>query len=202
MANIKKSVKNSSVKRLLDAIEMESAATARIKAMTEIMDMLAKEIKYGTFDTACFQHDLKTIIDQENKNLKANADGPLKAFAAMEIEATLEAMNIRTPSLIAQLIEKDNNIKAAIEEDGHLTIIIEGKNGITGDTLENHIAKMKKDPATSFLFVEDQPRKDSQQKQVVKNPWSKEYLNLTEQGKIFSQSPAIAERMKAEAGVM
>ena len=35
----------------------------------------------------------------------------------------------------------------------------------------------------------------------VKNPWSKEHFNLTEQGRIMRENPALAARLKAEAGV-
>lgn len=35
----------------------------------------------------------------------------------------------------------------------------------------------------------------------IKNPWSKEHFNLTEQGRIMRENPALAARLKAEAGV-
>ncbi|WDU82280.1 hypothetical protein [Caloramator sp. Dgby_cultured_2] len=36
---------------------------------------------------------------------------------------------------------------------------------------------------------------------TIKNPWAKETFNLTEQAKILKENPALAEQLKAAAGV-
>ena len=196
MADIKTAIKNKSVKGLVEAAQEEAAAAAKSKVIINILDMIDKMIKCGDFNQTHFRQDLKLMKDQQDKNLKTNAGGALRALAALEIEETLSGANIKMPSLVREYIEKENNIITAIGDDGVLTIVIENKNGLSGETLTKHIAKMKIDPATAFLFVENQ------QVKTIINPWCKGSVNLTEQGRIFTQSPGLAARMKKEAGVI
>ncbi|MBZ4662775.1 MAG: hypothetical protein JG776_457 [Caloramator sp.] len=98
--------------------------------------------------------------------------------------------NAKDPDIVSMLIDKS---KLNIKEDGS----IEG--------LEEQLKSIAESKA--FLFGEPQTKIGSGSNpagganSAIKNPWSKETFNLTEQAKILKENPALAEQLKAAAGV-
>ena len=100
------------------------------------------------------------------------------------------------PDLVASLIDKT---KIEVDEQGNV------KAG-----LDDQIKALRE--AKSFLFVQKQADPQGKFKGMnpadgrepakggIKNPWSKEHFNLTEQGRLLRENPELAEQLKAQAG--
>src|SRR5690606_36019732 len=99
--------------------------------------------------------------------------------------------------LVATLLDKS---KIEVDEQGNI------KGG-----LEDQLKALRE--AKSFLFVQKEQSNNQlqfkgispaesreQPAEVIKNPWSKEHFNLTEQGRIIRENPELAAQLKSQAG--
>lgn len=94
------------------------------------------------------------------------------------------------------------NVKAAKALVDTEKISIDDNGNLIG--FEEQIKQIKEE--NDYLFGPDlkgnRPDDTQQTPPAVKNnPWKKESLNLTEQGRILKEDPKLAERLKSEAGV-
>src|SRR5690606_24724391 len=102
------------------------------------------------------------------------------------------------PDLVATLLDKS---KIEVDEEGNI------KAG-----LDDQLKALRESKA--FLFVQkEQTPQQPQFKGVspadgrepspggIKNPWSKEHFNLTEQARILRENPELAAQLKAAAGI-
>lgn len=160
--------------------------------------------------------ELKTQIEDRNKQLKE-----LKIKAAGNEELTtkiteLETLNNQTKeeyeTKIAALRketsielklkdEKAKNIKAVKALLDLEKVSLDGDNLIG---LDEQLKALKE--KESYLFGEDSikgrgvnPPGDPMDPEYKNNPFSKEHLNLTEQGKILRENPELAAKLKAAA---
>ncbi len=91
---------------------------------------------------------------------------------------------------------QDDDIVAGLIDKEKIVIAADGS--IAG--LEEQITTLKKEKA--FLFTDSAPSYNPPGgKPPVSNPFKKDSLNLTEQGKLLRDNPALARQMAAEAGV-
>ena len=164
-------------------------------------------------------------VNEEKKELKAQLeerDGQLKE---LKVKATgneeltskiteLENLNNQTKkeyeTKIAEL-RKETSIELKLKDEKAKNIkavkaLLDLKKvSLEGDSLiglEEQLKGLKEtDP---YLFGEDtirgrEPNKDTNPvgDEYKNNPWSKEHLNLTEQGRIIRENPELAARLKA-----
>lgn len=72
---------------------------------------------------------------------------------------------------------------------------------------KQYIEDVAQRPSEQHLFKpkggrgNDSPGAGNKPQSTATNPWKKENFNLTEQGRILTSNPALATRLKAEAGV-
>lgn len=158
--------------------------------------------------------ELKTQIearDTQLKELKAKAAGNeelttkitelenLNKQTKEEYENKIAALRKETSIELALKDEKAKNIKAvkALLDLGKVSL--DGNNLIG---LEEQLKTLKE--KESYLFGEDtirgrgtNPPGDLSTIEYKNNPWSNEYFNLTEQGRIFREDPELAARLKS-----
>ncbi len=117
----------------------------------------------------------------------------------LEIEQEAKAAGAINPALVADYMKKTQKIISRIDSDGDV------RNLADGMTIKDAIKEMTDLPDTKHLFgntiIEESTggSENGSKAYSGKNPWAKENFNLTEQGKIWKHSPALAARLKAEA---
>lgn len=160
--------------------------------------------------------ELKSQLDERDaqlKELKARASGNEELTAKIteleklnkttkeEYESKMNALRKETAIELLLKDQKAKNVKAV------KALLDLEKVNLDGDKLiglEEQLKGLKE--SDSYLFGEDTitgrtPNKDanSVDPEMKKNPWSKEYLNLTEQGRILRENPELAAKLKATA---
>ena len=135
-------------------------------------------------------------LQHENKEREQEYQGRLRDMAITTAIKLAVAGEAHDPDLVANLIDKG---KIEVDEQGNV------KAG-----LDDQIKSLRESKA--FLFVQKQADPQGKLKGMnpadgrepskggIKNPWSKEHFNLTEQGRILRENPELAEQLKAQAG--
>lgn len=140
-------------------------------------------LKKGTKDNETLQ---QTIKDHEItiQTLKSDYESKIKELRVnTAIQAKLA--DAKHPEL---LVDKFDKSKLSISEDG---------TQIFG--IDEQLASIKetyKDLFTPNVSGKEPFNKDTNPA-GVKNPWSKEHFNLTEQGKLFRENPDLAKQLMA-----
>lgn len=142
----------------------------------------------------------KAKADAESEQQR-HQNKALEAFKMQKLTELARDAGAINPSVVA--LAASGRLKAELNSDGEITL--EAINPATGHTVPNSqgnpmtagqlLQNMKDDSESAYLFGGGQ----AQDKETV-NPWRKETLNLTQQGKILTDNPALAARLKAEAG--
>lgn len=143
--------------------------------------------------------ELKKQIEQlqaENKAATEKYEAKIKDMAVTTAIKLAVAGQVHDPDLVATLLDKS---KIEIDENGGIK---------TG--LDDQIKALRESKA--FLFVEQKSDKVLQFKGVapadgrdnssggIKNPWSKEHFNLTEQARILRENPDLAKQLQSQTG--
>lgn len=135
-------------------------------------------------------------LQNENKEREKEYQERLRDMMITTAIKLAVAGDAHDPDLVASLIDKS---KIEVDEQGNI------KAGL--DDQLKALREMK-----SFLFVQKQADPQGKFKGMspadgrepakggIKNPWSKEHFNLTEQGRILRENPELAEQLKAQAG--
>lgn len=148
--------------------------------------------------------------DAQLKELKAKASGNEELTAKIteleklnkatkeEYEAKMATLRKETAIELALKDEKAKNVKAVKALLDLEKVSLDGDNLIG---LDEQLKSLKE--TDSYLFGEDKltgrdPHKDTEPVDPLlkKNPFSKEYFNLTEQGRIFREDPELAKKLK------
>lgn len=115
-----------------------------------------------------------------------------------EYESKITALRKETLIELALKDEKAKNIRAVKALLDLEKVSLDGDNLIG---LEEQLKTLKE--KESYLFGEDKlsgrdphPGADPLEPQANKNPFSKEYFNLTEQGRLFREDPELANKLK------
>jgi len=126
----------------------------------------------------------KEKYESELKQIRLNnaVEKKLIASGAKNIKATKALLDLESVEL-----DEDGNVKG----------------------LDKQIKKLQESEDSSFLFdIQSsnkqqfkgfKPGESSDGTPVGKNPWSKEYFNLTEQGRILRENPELARQLQAAA---
>lgn len=128
------------------------------------------------------ENTIKTL-QTENKNTKEQYEGKIKEIT---INSAIQAKltDTKYPDL---LITKFDKAKLVVGADGAVSGI---------DEQLTAIKEQYKDLFTPVVTGR-QPNNNSGSPSGTKNPWSKEYFNLTEQGKILRENPEYAKQLMA-----
>ncbi len=166
-----------------DALEIEKN---NLDVQIKTLNTTITTLKNGNKDN----EDLQTTIKNLNKdieNLKAESEKTTKSYALKE---QLSKAGVQDPDY---LIYKHGGIEK---------FNFDSKNKPIG--VEDTIKPYKEDKTMAYLFTTQQKPPYNPAgggDQALKNPWSKEHFNLTEQGKLIRENPAQAKELAASAGI-
>lgn len=221
--NAERRVKAKELSEQMAALEAKFAAIDlekyddMLKREKELEEQAAK--KSGDFESM-----RKKLVEDSEKTLRAKDEELNKAAANIkQLEAAMdklvmsyeialqasaaEAINPKLLELaIAQeaFVEQgDDGSRSLRFKDAVSGIRLSPKTGLPF-TLKERLEEMKQDPETAMLFKGGKYGTGSSSVPggpSAGNPWKKETFNLTEQGKITRESPDLAKRLRAEAGV-
>jgi hypothetical protein len=121
-------------------------------------------------------------VDREQKRKSDHVEKGLSA--ALDLSGAIN------PKIVKQLINDTHDIELDETADS-ATIYVTDKNSNIRQTAAQLISDLRMASEYGHLFKEP----DS----FVQNPWQKETLNLTEQGKILRKNPELAMRLMNEA---
>ena len=189
---------------------------------TKVADASVEELK-GFIPKARFDEvndtnkQLKTDLTERNSQLEelkktSGASEDLKktietlqaSNTAKETEFNTKIKQIQIDNAVekALLGAKAKNIKAVKALLDLETAELDGEN-VKG--LEDQLKKLFETEDTKFLFDQTSGKPNfkgtkpgegkDDGKGVTKNPWSKEHFNLTEQGKILTEDPELAQQL-------
>lgn len=159
-----------------------------IKTRDEQLEELKK------IDAAGLKAEIEKL-QQENKATKEKYEAELRQLRINNaVERALIASKAKNIKAVKALLDLEN---VELDEDGN----IKG--------LDKQIKKLQESEDSSFLFdIQSsnkqqlkgfKPGESSDGAPVGKNPWSKEYFNLTEQGRILRENPELARQLQAAA---
>lgn len=169
-------------------------AKKQLEAQLAERDKQLSELKKVAGDN----EELKKRIEQLQQENKAKEQEYQAKIRDMTITTAIKlavAGDAHDPDLVASLIDKT---KIEVDEQGQI------KSG-----LDDQLKALRESKA--FLFVQKEPDKGPQFKGVspadgreqpspgIKNPWSKEHFNLTEQARILKENPELAKQLQAQA---
>lgn len=169
-------------------------AKKQLEAQLAERDKQLSELKKVAGDN----EELKKRIEQLQQENKAKEQEYQAKIRDMTITTAIKlavAGDAHDPDLVASLIDKT---KIEVDENGNI------KAG-----LDDQLKALRESKA--FLFVQKEPEPQPKFKGVapadgrepspggIKNPWSKEHFNLTEQGRILRENPDLAKQLQAQA---
>lgn len=162
------------------ALETEIAnLKEQIKTNEATIDTLKKANK----DNETLQQTIKGH-EETIKNLKTNYEGKIKELTINQaIQSKLR--DAKYPELI---IGKFDKTKLSLSEDGTQVYGI-----------DEQLTAIKEQYKDLFIPVVkgSQPNNNDKSTPGIKNPWSKEHFNLTEQGKLLKENPELARQFMA-----
>lgn len=159
-------------------------------------DKQLAELKKSAGDNEELKKQIEQL-QQENKEKEQSYQAKIRDMAVTTAIKLAVAGDAHDPDLVASLLDKS---KIEVDENGNI------KGG-----LDDQLQALRE--TKSFLFVQkEQPNNQPQFKGIspaesreqsaggIKNPWSKEHFNLTEQGRILRENPELAEQLKMQVG--
>ncbi|MDD4195395.1 MAG: hypothetical protein PHT96_03150 [Syntrophorhabdaceae bacterium] len=197
-------IKNRGLKALLASVEAQAGAVITVKVLERVRAYIADAIRSGDLSLEHLDRHLCSLMSEGKQTLEKANKETLAARATLEVERIAGEYAAINPELVGQYIEEQNVVKVSgVGKDGNITgIIVESKDGLRGETLDEYIKRMRISPDTSFLFDDGDQADPSQKKgKGIVNPWRRETFNLTEQGRIVTANPGLAEKMRLEAEV-
>ena len=155
------------------------------------------------------EQDLEALKKIDAEGLQAEIERLQKENEATKekYEAELKQIRINNAVERALIASKAKNIKAVKALLDLENVELDEDGNIKG--LDKQIKKLQESEDSSFLFdIQSsnkqqlkgfKPGESSDGTPVGKNPWSKEYFNLTEQGRILRENPELARQLQAAA---
>ena len=205
MQAIRSTIKSSLLREMLSAIEKGARAAAKAELLTEVIGHQEKA-NHGIVQP--LPEDFFTGIQADKmkaeEESKASQQEAMKALAAFEVERAAKAAGAKNPSVVALALSGEAEADFDKYGDVAFTIIDKatGKaryNPRTGTpyNLADYISEMKASPENGYLF---QGGREADASTSQKNPWRRDAFNLTKQAQILRENPALAAKLKAEAG--
>lgn len=159
-------------------------------------DKQLAELKKAAGDNEELKKQIETL-QAENKAKEEEYQARIKDLSITTAIKLAVAGEAHDPDLVANLLDKskievdeDGNIKAGLDEQ--LQALRESKAFL-------FVQKEQTSPQPQFKGISPAESRE-QSAGGIKNPWSKEHFNLTEQGRILRENPELAEQLKSQAG--
>lgn len=193
VATVEEKFKNFIPKHRFDEV---NEAKKQLEAQLAERDKQLSELKKVAGDN----EELKKRIEQlqqENKAKEQEYQAKIRDMAVTTAIKLAVAGDAHDPDLIVSLLDKS---KIELDDNGNI------KAG-----LEEQLKALRENKA--FLFIQKEPETQPKFKGVVpaegrdtppniiKNPWSKEHFNLTEQARILKENPELAKQLQAQARI-
>lgn len=175
----------------VEKAKFDEAATAKSNLETQIKerDKQLETLKKTAGDKEKLEATIKQLQD-ENKSAKTKYEMDLKNLridSAVKLKLSGTAQDV---DIVASLIDKT---KLIVSDDGTVT------------GLDEQINPLK--TSKPFLFKDVKLQKNKNYEPAggngenKVNPFKKETFNMTEQGRLFKENPALAKSLAQEAGV-
>lgn len=175
----------------VEKAKFDEAATAKSNLETQIKerDKQLETLKKTAGDKEKLEATIKQL-QEDNKSAKTKYETDLKNLridSAVKLKLSGTAQDV---DIVASLIDKT---KLIVSDDG------------TVAGLDEQITPLK--TSKPFLFKDVKPQKNKSYEPAggnggnKVNPFKKETFNMTEQGRLFKENPALAKSLAQEAGV-
>ncbi len=174
----------------VEKAKFDEATTAKNNLETQIKerDKQLETLKKTAGDKEKLESTIKQL-QEENKASKTKYEQDLKKLridSAVKLKLTNTAQDV---DIVATLIDKT---KLIVSDDG------------TVAGLDEQINPLKQ--SKPFLFKDGKPKGSGYEPaggngENKVNPFKKETFNMTEQGRLFKENPALAKSLAQEAGV-
>jgi alanyl-tRNA synthetase len=141
--------------------------------------------------------ELKKQIEQlqtENKAKEQEYQTKLRDMAVTTAIKLAVAGQVHDPDLVATLLDKS---KIEIDENGNIKAGLDDQIKVLRES-KTFLFVEKQDKGPQFKGVNPAESRDSSGG-GIKNPWSREHFNLTEQGRILRENPELAKQLMAAA---
>lgn len=180
------------VLKAIDEADKEKVPRSRLNDKNEEIKDLKAEIKNRDDQITNLQKAVKGNEDLENKLKdleKTNGEWETK-YKQTQIDTSIKlaAKDAKDPADVLAFIKREG---LELSEDG------------TVKGLEEALKGLKESKPYLFEEVGLRGRKPNDDNTPpannVKNPWSKEHFNLTQQAKILTEDPELAKQLKAQA---
>src|SRR5690554_977304 len=171
-------------------------AKKQLEAQLAERDKQLSELKKAVGDNEELKKQIENL-QAENKAKEEEYQARIRDLSITTAIKLAVAGEAHDPDLVANLLDKS---KIEVDEEGNI------KGG-----LDDQLQALRE--TKSFLFVQKEQTNNQQQFKGltpadgrdlppggIKNPWSKEHFNLTEQGRILRENPELAEQLKSQVG--
>jgi chromosome segregation ATPase len=182
-------------KHFVPKSQYNDVSEARKKAEEALAerDKQLESLKKSAGDNEELRKQIQALQD-ENQKAREKYEAEVKELRLTTAIKLALAGQVHDPDIVVGLLDKS---KIEIDDSGAIK---------TG--LEDQIKSLRESKA--FLFVQEpenrgpqfrgtKPAEGSDSGSGQKNPWSKEYFNLTEQGRILRENPELAKQLMATA---
>lgn len=189
----------STMEKLLKTISCSATAKARADVYNDLLTQNQKDVQFRLAPELP-----KSItggwIAERSKALSDYARAKKDAHRAnmeLQAEGIAREAGASSPALVAELVGQ--KMTTTEGPNGELITVMEVFNPRTGKeyTIPEYISHLKGDGSFTCLF--DGKAQPTATGGNAPNPWKKETRNLTIQGQITRQNPALADRLRAEA---
>lgn len=154
-----------------------------VKEQLKEANSTIEDLKKNNIDNEALQAKVKEYEDTINTQ-KAEYETKVRNLTLdSAIEKALSNAGAKHAELLSTKIDRE---KLKIEEGGKVTGLDEQINSFKESYKDLFIPKIEG----------RDPNNNSGGKPAIKNPWSKEYFNLTQQAKILKEDPELAEKLK------
>lgn len=181
-------------KKLIDGGELEKLLAKQEEESKKKLDAVVSQ-------NATAYEELKVLYEKEvENNRKTLVDGGIMA----------ELSGVAINKKAAELVCKDLRDLIEVVDGDNGERIARVKGGIKADgtyrTIKDLVAEVSKDEAFAPFFKganasgSGAPASSAGGAGKTINPWAKDTFNLTEQGRIYKESPERAQSLKAAAG--
>jgi len=128
-------------------------------------------------------------LQQENKSKEDEYRLKIRDMAVNTAIKLAIAGQAHDPDLVAELVDVG---KLEVDDDGNI------KKGLDDVIKELREAKPFLFKTEGAAFKGVTPAEGSEKQTTLKNPWSKEHFNLTEQARILRENPDLAKQLQSQ----
>lgn len=174
------------------------SAKAKAKPSEEVLSQL----EHLKEENKAYGKQLETLKKSagDNEELKKQIEALQADNKKAREDFETELKNVRVNNAIKLAIHgkvQDEDIVVSLLDKEKIVLADDGS--VAG--LDEQIKEMQKEKAFLFIQQKEPTYKPNGGGNPVSNPWKKDSFNMTEQGKIYKENPALAKQMAADAGM-